>query len=738
MTERKPPRDIWKQPPEKPRPVEEELADSPALVGGEAEGTPEQNEASPEETQEEPGYAPKHRAPGRAPLIRRRRNRPEDPDDVVQWETTWREQDDNTERSWIDKEESIVAPPQRPVEEVPYLGPRRSERRRKPAPPPPEEESPELIRRARDYTGRHLAPKKASPWSRGTEGDVEEFADRSEIDHLEPREPARTEKTFVEGDVRDEPVTGLFARPWRSRKAVTPDQELADTEHPSDPVDELEDLASEAAATVAPEEALAEADQLPPPATEPTPEPVVEVEPSTEPAAEPPMAPAPPPAAIAPAAPLASASPSDQLTFEGPSEGTEPDPDDEEVVLGPRAAALQERKKKKKVRQTAGAVLAGVAALAAIVGVGFLAKRVVDPPKERVAVPLPQPAPELEGGSTLFFGTREDAGAERGAIWMTLFHYDAEEEKASVVYIPPHTAVEVPGRGLQGVGEAYGSGGIPLLLVATENLLGVSIDRYVELSDSDARVFFEGIGPISVNVPAEVRVPVGRDQARLIFVDGLQELTPDLLVKLLYIVGIDGDDVELGSRHLAFWDAVFDQYEDPEEIAELFESAGAALGESDASAEDHGTFFGAIADLEPEELTITALPVRPISAGDSELYATDEVELAEFVASTIGEGRDKPAEIRVQVLNGNGVPGIGQEVADRLVGEGFRVILSGNARRLNYKKTLVIAYDSSETGIGLAERAKELLGVGEVQVSAQQQGIVDLTIVVGKDFLRAR
>ena len=756
MTERKPPRDIWKQPPEQPRPVEEELADSPALADADAEPMSEAKEAS-EEIEEEPGYAPRHRAPGRAPLIRRRRNRPEDPDDVeVQWETTWREKDDNTDRGWIDKEESIVAPPPRPVEEVPYLGPRRSERRRKPA-PPADEESPELIRRARDYTGRHLAPKKPAPWSRGAEGDVEEFADRSEIDHLERREPApRSEKTFVEGDVRDEPVSGLFARPWRSRRTAAPVDEPADTHQSGDAVDELADLASEAAATVAPEEALPETEEMTPPSAEPSFEPeaeepapvetVADVAPEEsedppettreieEQPAEPPVAPAPPPAAVVPAAAM-----SDQLTFEGAEEESEPAAsDEEEVVLGPRAAALQERKKKKKVRQTAGAVLAGAAALAAIVGVGFLAKRVVDEPKERVAVPLPQAAPVPEGGSTLFFGTREDAGAERGAIWMTLFHYDAAEEKASIVYIPPHTAVEVPGRGLQGVGEAYGSGGIPLLLVATENLLGVSIDRYVELSDSDARVFFEGMGPISVNVPAEVRVPAGKDQARLIFVDGLQELTPDLLVKLLYIVGIDGDDVELGSRHLAFWDAVFDQYEDPEEIAELFEAAAAALGESDASVEDHGTFFGAIADLEPEQLTITALPVRPISAGDSELYATDEVELAEFVSSTIGEGRDKPAEIRVQVLNGNGVPGIGQEVADRLVGEGFRVILSGNARRLNYKKTLVIAYDSSETGIGLAERARELLGVGEVQVSAQQQGIVDLTIVVGKDFLRAR
>ena len=770
MTERKPPRDIWKQPPEKSRPVEEELADSPALADADAPET----EPSAESPAEEPGYAPRHRAPGRAPLIRRRRNRPEDPDDVeVTWETTWRERDDNSERSWIDKEESIVAPPQRPIEDLPYLGPRRSERKRKPAPSEPED-SPELIRKARDYTGRHLAPKKPSGWGRATEGDVEEFADRSELDRPEARAeaPPRRRRTFVEGDVRDEPESGLFARPWRSRRGPSPsdtrgsEAEEVAPQQESEPASaddrdtELEEIAAEAAATVAPEESVPEAEtevsETPPSGAAETTgeiseteaeirsgaaEELVEEEPSPaevvalEESAEPP----PPPAAVTTAPSAPDAVEDVQLTFEGEGADADADADaDEDAPLGPRTAALQERKKKKKVRQTAGGVLAAVLALGAIVGVGLLAKRVVDPPKEKVAVPLQEPPAEPPGGSTLFFGTREDAAADRGAIWMTLFHYDAENDKASIVYIPPHTAVEVPGRGLQGVGEAYGSGGIPLLLVATENLLGVSVDRYVELSDTDARVFFEGIGPITVDVPAEVRVPAGKDQARLIFVDGPQELTPDLLVKLLYIVGIDGDDVELGSRHLAFWDALLDQYEDPEEIAALFEGAGAALGESDAPAEEHAEFFASIAALEPEQRTITALPVRPISAGDSELYATDEDELAEFVASTIGTGRDKPAEIRVQVLNGNGVPGIGQEVANRLVGEGFRVILSGNARRLNYKKTLVIAYDSSETGIGLAERARELLGVGEVQVSAQQQGIVDLTIVVGKDFLRAR
>ena len=110
--------------------------------------------------------------------------------------------------------------------------------------------------------------------------------------------------------------------------------------------------------------------------------------------------------------------------------------------------------------------------------------------------------------------------------------------------------------------------------------------------------------------------------------------------------------------------------------------------------------------------------------------------MAEFIANTVGGANELGTAARVQVLNGNGVPGIGQEVAQRLVGEGFRVILSGNSRNLNTRQTRIVSYDESVAGLRTAERAQRLLGVGEVQISSQGQGIVDLTIVVGRDFLR--
>ncbi len=404
-------------------------------------------------------------------------------------------------------------------------------------------------------------------------------------------------------------------------------------------------------------------------------------------------------------------------------------------TLGSRAARRRKKRRQRSGVGTIAAIVVGALAAIAIVGAP-IAQRAGDGSK----------AGDAGGGAagarepitTLVFGTRErDSGSEQAAQWLMLFSFDPRDGEGVAVSVPAHTAAEVPGRGLQSLTDAYASGGVPLLLVSMENLVGVGIDRYLEISDRDARVLFAETGSIEVDVPEDVRVPIGKKRVRLVFVAGQQQLAAPALVRLLYTRGLDVDDIDFGSRHLAFWDALFERFDnDPPALASAITKAGPALGESDAPVDDHAAFFRALADLPRFALTLTSLPVRPVAAGADETYSVDRTELTEFVAATFeGEAPDPEKEIRVQILNGNGVPGIGQKVAERLIGEGFRVILSGNARRLDYAKTLIVTYDSSDAGTALAERARQLLGVGEVQVSAQRQGIVDLTIVVGEDFL---
>lgn len=401
---------------------------------------------------------------------------------------------------------------------------------------------------------------------------------------------------------------------------------------------------------------------------------------------------------------------------------------------GPRRARLEDRKKgDRRTRTLLGTVSIVVGVVVGLVFVILVAREVTrteDPPPVRTEN-------EVRTSSlTLLFGTDTSNRGQEMLVWASLLVHDPEEQTSAVAYIPARTAVEVPGRGLQALNDSWKTGGIPLLLVTVENLLGAPVDNYLQLAENDALALFEEVGELEVDVPTEVRVPIGPSQVRLLFPTGEQTLSAEGLTDLLYVRGVDGDDVEMGGRHIAFWHALLETYaEDPQGLEDAALEARGALGKSDARAREIAALLGDVAATHEIRRSLMVLPVSPLEVPGNNLYVAEPADVAQLLED-LALTDQAPAAARVQILNGNGVPGIGQEVATRLVGEGFRVILSGNAPRLNYARTLVIVYDDTEDSRALAERARELIGVGEIQMSAQEQGIVDLTIVVGKDFLR--
>lgn len=405
--------------------------------------------------------------------------------------------------------------------------------------------------------------------------------------------------------------------------------------------------------------------------------------------------------------------------------------------LGPRRSALEERRHQKRVKTTVwGAVGVILAVSLGTAAVLFSVGRAIDEPTE----PEPQATQEGPSVSTmLVVGTNTQADGDYEVTWVSLIASDPDRGRGAVGYIPAGTAVEVPGRGLQSLGDAYRTGGIPLLLVTAENLLGITLDRYVEISDGDLSAIAQQIAPLTVDVPSEVRVKAGPGTNRVIFTKGAQSLSPEFIERLLYTVGVDGDEASLGARHIAFWDAVFDRYsDDPQELRRSLRRSEGAFGKTDGAPAEVIEEIVRVASLPSASRSLRTLSVSPLQVPGATLYVAEASEIEAFVTDVAGAEVATQDQVRVQILNGNGEPGIGQEVATRLVGEGFRVILSGNARSLDHEETLIITYDSDAESRALAERARELLGVGEVQVSTQDQGIVDLTIVVGKDFLRTR
>ena len=139
-------------------------------------------------------------------------------------------------------------------------------------------------------------------------------------------------------------------------------------------------------------------------------------------------------------------------------------------------------------------------------------------------------------------------------------------------------------------------------------------------------------------------------------------------------------------------------------------------------------------------LSAQLLPVEPFGATDPVRGASWQLRAAEaeaLVADSLAASAPDLATgvVTLQVLNGVGRPGVAQEVDRALAGGGFRILRSENARSFAEPTTRILLYDNDPSHHQAAERVRALLGVGEILLSRQPQSVVDLTIVVGADFV---
>ena len=159
-------------------------------------------------------------------------------------------------------------------------------------------------------------------------------------------------------------------------------------------------------------------------------------------------------------------------------------------------------------------------------------------------------------------------------------------------------------------------------------------------------------------------------------------------------------------------------------------------------AEELRTLIATVATAADENrLAIQLLPVEPFGSADETFgasYQIREDEVADliqsqFAGSLPNSGSSGP--VAIQILNGVGVPGIGQQVDGRLSGLDVRIVRTENARTFDFTETQILVYDEDPEVLAAARGVRDALGVGTILISRQPQSVVDLTVVVGADFL---
>jgi hypothetical protein len=271
--------------------------------------------------------------------------------------------------------------------------------------------------------------------------------------------------------------------------------------------------------------------------------------------------------------------------------------------------------------------------------------------------------------------------------------------------IPPKTVVSVPGRGFESVGDTAAVGRPEAVAAAVENILGIRVDASTGMPLASLAPLVDRIGGIEIEDPEEFSIGDSR-------IDGNQ--TVEYLRATKDGTGEAGDDIRF-IRWLEVTTAIVTKaYEKPDVLQEIPQA--------------HRAVFAAAGSGRTE---VFDLPVQAIGAG---LARPDGEEVSRLVRNYFLTSAETERVVRIVVMNGNGRPGTGQMVARLLVPSGFRLVSSLNAPKFNVGTTRIVA--GSEDLLDEAYLAQRLLGVGEVYVVDQESHVADLSIVVGKDFLK--
>jgi hypothetical protein len=132
---------------------------------------------------------------------------------------------------------------------------------------------------------------------------------------------------------------------------------------------------------------------------------------------------------------------------------------------------------------------------------------------------------------------------------------------------------------------------------------------------------------------------------------------------------------------------------------------------------------------------IMPLPVQYISVNGEPFFEPDNVALSKLLDSLWGvkiEIKDKP--VRVMILNGNGLPGIGKSMSDILSASGYVVADIKNASSFDIKTTSIIAY--KESLVDKAKAIKEIIEAGNVVVdtTGASSDVVEIVVIIGHDY----
>ncbi|HIE09510.1 MAG TPA: LytR family transcriptional regulator [Armatimonadetes bacterium] len=328
----------------------------------------------------------------------------------------------------------------------------------------------------------------------------------------------------------------------------------------------------------------------------------------------------------------------------------------------------------------------------------------------------------------------DDRGGKRGrADVVMLVLVGPRTGRVAVLHIPRDSRVIIPGHGVDKINAAYALGGPELARETVEYLIGEPIDFYIKLNVEEFRKLVDLVGGVDLYVEKDMRY-VDRSQGLYINLKrGYQHLDGEKAMQYVRFRHDRWGDIGRIERQKKFLKALAKKLLSPRNLPKLPKIVIQAREcvETNMSAEDMLDLVRVVRKTKPEEVPMETLPGRPASIRGISYWIIDEGKACDVLSRLLVFVQSPQVElsVRVEVLNGCGVPGIATKVAEVLRLEGFEVERVDNADRYDYDATLLLVRGGN---ISAAEEIRRLLGCGEIRKAGKEGA--DVTVIVGRDL----
>lgn len=348
-----------------------------------------------------------------------------------------------------------------------------------------------------------------------------------------------------------------------------------------------------------------------------------------------------------------------------------------------------------------------------------------------------------------------DFAGERADVIM-LMQILPEEGSMMLLSIPRDLRVEIEGHGTDKINAAYAYGGASLMVETVRAATGLPIHHYLEVDF----VGFSGLVDELGGVELEFAYPARDLKSGLSVEAGVQKL--DGRMALAYArsrsyqelrdgqwTSVQANDIGRTGRQQDLVLSILSSVKSPSIVLEAERVIGQLSGYVTVDPAfvsidfiDLGLTYRSFGSSDIERWTLPTESVRdagvwyevPLEPDASEALArfrngaataAGDVPAAETVPTTLASLA--PADLAVQVLNGNGVPGAAGVVADELAALGFIVEEVTDADSFTYDLTVIIAAEDAAGAL-----IHDSLGYGTLEAGSPPEGF-DAVVIVGAD-----